>query len=104
MSDSYCSLAAHKPAGLGYLLKGGYGLKVGEQCPLATSHQMARKVFLGCQEPALSTCRHAFSLRIATCVTTPCLPLAPIFPMITLRIPTGSVGEFWHCHTLITTF
>lgn len=71
VSDSYCSSASHKPAGVGYLIKGGRGSKVSESCPLATSHQMAPKAVSGCQEPAFSTCRHTFSLRIT--VVTPCL-------------------------------
>lgn len=80
VSDGYCSSAAHKSAGLGCLLKGGSGSKVGEPCPLAPPHarwhlkvSQAVKSSLSLCLP-LSTSHHPTSLPNPTCVVTPCLP------------------------------
>ena len=102
VSDSYCSAAAHKSAGLGCLLKGGSGSKVGEPCPLAPSHQMAPQGFSGCQQHSLSlslshspfTSHHPTSLPDSTCVVTPCLPHSHFFflPDNSTHFPLSPLG------------
>lgn len=83
VSDSYCSLAAHKSEALGCLLKGGFGSKVIEPCPLAPTHQMAPQGFSGCQR--------AFSLSLFLSSTFP-----PNTPLHSLTQP--------YCHSVLPPF
>lgn len=88
VSDGYCSSAAHKSAGLGCLLKGGSGSKVGEPCPLAPPHaRWHLKVSQAVKSSlslSLSTSHHPTSLpKLNLCCHPMSPPIPPFFSLIT---------------------